>query len=79
MCPAVYNVTSNVLIAAGFDPRIALQGSSSTNGCMVVTPLPYAWDFNLIFSELYFTLSAMEWARVSLLLAHEVGSRNLHM
>ena len=72
----MFNVTSNVLTTAGFNPAIATTGSSQANGCAVVTPLPNAASYIRIAYKVYFTISAAEWARVSVMLANEVCSHN---
>jgi hypothetical protein len=72
VCPAIFNVTSNVLSDNGLNPATALVGTSQANGCAVVTPLPNAAGYIRIAYKVFFTLSASQWAKVSAQLASEV-------
>ena len=72
VCPAVFNVTSNVLSGNGLNPATAMIGTSQANRCAVVTPLPNAAGFIRIAYKFYFTVSPAQWKTVSAELASKV-------
>ena len=79
VCPAAFNVVSNVLTTNGLNPATALVGSSQANGCAVVTPLPNAAGFVRIAYKVYFSVSAAQWAQISPQLASKTMVQDGHI
>lgn len=78
LCPSMRDTILAILARRGI-PASALLGDSSLGGCVAVSPLPSASNYQRVAYKFYFSLSAAQWTQVYGDLATQAAIKTGHV